>query len=445
MKKPKLAILLEFGFHEIKKYIHSGFANELSKEFDLVWFALDKGSKEFHDYFISTGFPLVYFEEKDFNKQPNTIEKYNQIVRRNWIANKSLGGFHNHSKVRTKSFKTVFYGNSLSKFIFEKLTIQNVRKKYISKVMYEKIKERNIDILFLTGYNSCFSKSFAATGIKMNKEVHYLTNSWKDLFNNNFIPFTSFSTIFVWSEQMIKDFKYHMPYLKKSNFVISGNPTFDVLLNVKPNQEREFYTKKYGLPIDAKWLLYTMMPVGLVLDEIDTIIYTANEILKKHPKEIYSILVRKNPTHSVEDFNELSLPQNMSIADHYCSYDKEKDMIIQSVEGENEWIDLLQHSELNLSAPSTVTLEFLALNKGVINIEYNSKNEVDPRVLQFFEAGFYKPLFKNEETIRVKNSDSLITALDNSGSEKGNEKHPSYLKSKASNIIIESLIKSRKV
>ena len=145
MKKPKLAILLEFGFHEIKKYIHSGFANELSKEFDIVWFALDKGSKEFHDYFISTGFPLVYFEEKDFNKQPNTIEKYNQIVRRNWIANKSLGGFHNHSKVRTKSFKTVFYGNSLSKFIFEKLTIQNVRKKYISKVMYEKIKERNID------------------------------------------------------------------------------------------------------------------------------------------------------------------------------------------------------------------------------------------------------------------------------------------------------------
>ena len=160
---------------------------------------MDKGSKEFHDYFTSTGFPLVYFKEQDFNKQPTSIENYNQIVRRNWIANKSLGGFHNHSYVRVKSIKTAIYGNSLAKFILEKLTIKNVQKKYISKVMHEKIIEKNIDILFLTGYNSCFSKSFAATGIKMNKEVHYLTNSWKDLFINNFIPFTLFSTIFVWS------------------------------------------------------------------------------------------------------------------------------------------------------------------------------------------------------------------------------------------------------
>jgi len=445
MKKPKIAILLEFGFHEIKKYIHSGFAIELSKEFDIVWFAMDKGSKEFHDYFTSTGFPLVYFEEKDFNKEPTFIEKYNQIVRRNWIANKSLGGFHNHSYVRRKSIKTAFYGNSLAKFILEKLTIKNVQKKYITKVMNEKIIEKNIDILFLTGYNSCFSKSFAATGIKMNKEVHYLTNSWKDLFINNFIPFTLFSTIFVWSEQMIKDFKYHMPYLKKSNFVISGNPTFDILIGVKPFQNREFYAEKYGLPVNSKWLLYTMMPVGLVIDEIDTIQFVAQELIKKHSEEEYTIIVRKNPTHSVEDFNELSLPENMSIADHYCSYEKEKDMIVQSVEGENEWIDLLQHSELNLSAPSTVTLEFIALNKSVINIEFNSENEVDPRVLQFFEAGFYKPLFKNGEAIRVKNSDSLITNLDNRSSGKGNEKHTSDLKSKASNIILESLIKSHKV
>ena len=50
MKKPKVAILLEFGFHEIKKYINNGFAIELSKEFDIVWFAMDKGSKGFHDY-----------------------------------------------------------------------------------------------------------------------------------------------------------------------------------------------------------------------------------------------------------------------------------------------------------------------------------------------------------------------------------------------------------
>ena len=412
MKKPKIAILLEFGFHEIKKYIHSGFAAEISKEFDIVWFAMDKGSKEFHDYFTSTGFPLVYFKEQDFNKQPTSIENYNQIIRRNWIANKSLGGFHNHSYVRVKSIKTAIYGNSLAKFILEKLTIKNVQKKYITKVMNEKIIEKNIDILFLTGYNSCFSKSFAATGIKMNKEVHYLTNSWKDLFINNFIPFTLFSTIFVWSEQMIKDFKYHMPYLKKSNFVISGNPTFDILIGAKPFQNREFYAEKYGLPVNSKWLLYTMMPVGLVIDEIDTIQFVSQELKKKHSAEEYTIIVRKNPTHKVADFKGLDLLDNLVIADHYCTYNKVTDMIIQSPEGEKEWLDLLQYSTLNLSVPSTVTLEFLALRKPVFNLEFNSLNKIDNRVTQFFEAGFYRHLFKDNRVKRFKNISDLLYGLD---------------------------------
>ncbi|MAD12247.1 MAG: hypothetical protein CMC04_05955 [Flavobacteriaceae bacterium] len=411
MKKPSIAILLEFGFHEVKKYIHSGFVIELSKNFEIVWFAINKGNSEFHNYFTSTGFPLVYFDEKDFMNHISSLEKFNQIIRRNWIANKSLGGFHNHSLVRKKSFKTAILGNSIAKFIFENLTIKYVQKVYTSKIIQNKIIERNIDLLFLTGYNSYFSKAFAATGIKMNKEVHYLTNSWKDLFINNFIPFTSLSTIFVWSEQMIKDFKYHMPYLKKSNFVISGNPTFDVLLDAKPLRSRKFYAEKYGLPINSKWLLYTMMPVGLVKDEIDTIQFVANELLSKYTKEQYTIIVRKNPTHKLAEFKDLDLPENLIIANHYCSYDETKDMIIQSKEGENEWLDLIHFSALNISVPSTVTLEFLALNKPVLNIEFNSQNKLDSRIRQFFEAGFYKPLLKEKKVKHCQNISTLLNEI----------------------------------
>ena len=203
-----------------------------------------------------------------------------------------------------------------------------------------------------------------------------------------------------------------MPYLKKSNFVISGNPTFDILIGVKPSQNREFYAEKYGLPVNSKWLLYTMMPVGLVIDEIDTIQFVAQELIKKHSEEEYTIIVRKNPTHKVADFKGLDLLDNLVIADHYCTYDKEKDMIIQSIEGENEWLDLLQFSTLNLSVPSTVTLEFLALRKPVFNLEFNSLNKIDNRVTQFFEAGFYRHLFKDNRVKRFKNISDLLYGLD---------------------------------
>ena len=439
MIKPKIAILLEFGFHEIKKYIHSGFATELGEELDIVWFAVDKGSKEFHDYFVSTGFPIVYFNESDFKKGRTSIEQYNQIVRRNWIANKELGGFHNHSKVRTKSLKTKIIGSSVAKFLIEKVALKRIQKDYISATIEKQLTDHSIDQLFLTGYDSSFAKSFVTTGVSMNKKVHYLVNSWKDLYINNFVPFNALTTIFVWSEQMLQDFKYHMPYLKDANFVVSGNPTFDILLNATPIQSRAFYAEKYKLPIKSKWILYTMMPVGLVLDEIDTIIYTANEIQKHFSTEEVNILVRKNPTHNSDDFKTLELPGNLKITDHYCTFDKVKDMIVQSPEGEKEWIDLLLYSEMNLSVPSTVTLEFLALEKPILNIAYNSKNEIDSRVTQFFEAGFYKPLFIKKQAAYCKNSTELISEIKllltkdlilNTGG---------IVKKRASTIIIENL------
>ena len=442
IKKPKIAILLEFGFHEIKKYIHSGFANELSKDFDIVWFAIDKGSKEFHDYFTSTGFPLIYFDEKKFISSSTKIEQYNQSIRRNWIASNKLGGFHNHNQVRSKNLKSTLIGNWVAKSMFEEITLKNVQKNYYSTTIKKGLLKHSIDLLFLTGYNSTFSKSFVITGALMNKKVHFLANSWKDLYINNFVPFKSLSTLFVWSEQMVVDFKYHMPYLNKANFVVSGNPTFDILLDVKPNKNRLSYAEKYNISINAKWLLYTMMPVSLVKDEIETIQFIAKELFKQNSKEEYVLLVRKNPTHNEEDFKKIDLPENLIITDHYCTFDREKDMIVQSIEGEKEWIDLLQHSELNISVPSTVTLEFLTLKKPVLNIEFNSQNLIDIKINQFFEAGFYKPLFKSHMVFRCKNVSELINNIEKLIHSKSHFKSEKEIKSMAGKIICETLVKS---
>lgn len=58
MNKPVLGIQLEFGFHEIKKYIHSGFADKLAKQFDIVWFVLDKKNAVWMPIFGKSAFRL---------------------------------------------------------------------------------------------------------------------------------------------------------------------------------------------------------------------------------------------------------------------------------------------------------------------------------------------------------------------------------------------------
>jgi hypothetical protein len=98
----------------------------------------------------------------------------------------------------------------------------------------------------------------------------------------------------------------------------------------------------------------------------------------------------------------------MRIVEHFCSFDKVNDLIVQSAEGEAEWLDLLQHCAMNLSVPSTVSLEFLTLNKPILNIAYNSKGEIDSRINQFFEAGFYFPLFETDSVVKINYPNELI-------------------------------------
>lgn len=435
--KKNLAILLEFGFHEIKKYIHSGFAIELGKEFNIVWLALDKGSEEFDTYFRSTGFPLVYITDTEIQQSVNKIERYNTAVRKNWLVQQNLGAFHNHSKVKTKNWKTSLLGNSTLKKFLEKQTLKQVKQHYFSSKIAAIYDENRIDLLLTTGYASTFAKTTVITALQKGIGVHYLVNSWKDLFINNFIPFKGLKSIFVWSENMKQDYLKQMPYLKSEAFVISGNPTFDVLLDYTPSKERSYYAEKYQLPISAKWLLYTMMPVGLATDEIETIRYSAEQLLNDFsPKEVM-ILVRKNPTHQKSDFEDMNLPSNLRIAEHFCSFDKVNDMIVQSPSGEKEWLDLLHHCDINLSVPSTVSLEFMTLNKPILNITYNALGNQDKRILQFFEAGFYRPLFETENVHKIFHPKEISNFLQKNRTKSSEISKP--IAAKATTIIIDSL------
>ena len=437
--KKNLAIVLEFGFHEIKKYIHSGFASELGKEFNIVWLALDKGSKDFDTYFRSTGFPLIYVNEKDLVQAPLKIEQINIAVRKNWLANQELGAFHNHSKAKTKNWKTALYGNSLLKRILEKITLKQVKNHYFNSKLAAVYSENHIDLLLTTGYASNFAKTTVITAQQEGIGVFYLVNSWKDLFINNFLPFQNLQGLFVWSESMKHDYLTQMPYLKNEVFVCSGNPTFDVLVDYTPTNERSFYATKYQLPINAKWLLYTMMPVGITTDEIETIRFTAEYLLNDFSPEEVMILVRKNPTHDTSDFLALDLPENVRIAEHFCSFDQSNDMIVQSPTGEQEWLDLLHHCDLNLSVPSTVSLEFMTLNKSVLNIAYDASGKEDERIKQFFDAGFYRPLFELDSVIKINHPKEISNFLQKNRTKSSEISKPIAIR--AATIIIDTLKK----
>lgn len=410
MNKPVLGIQLEFGFHEIKKYIHSGFADKLAKQFDIVWFVLDKKNAAMDAYFRETGFPVVYYDPSEVARSNHFCENCNDAVRKSWMRNKHQGLFHNYKKVASSSWKDKLLGIGVIKKALECKTLWIIHNRYHHARLAGDFKKYNVGLVLSTGYASTFAKYFYTTANHLHIPSYHLVNSWKDLYTNSFVGFDFLKKIFVWSEDMKEQYLQQMPYLKETNVIVTGNPTFDACITHQA-LPRTLYASKYKLKEQAQWLLYTMMPPGLVNDEWETIMTVAAEIDKYYTADQLQLIVRKNPNHSQEEFTKLLLPDNVVLADHYCTYDAATDMIIQSAAGEQEWLDLLHHSVLNLSVPSTVTMEFLSLKKPVINIGFDATGNQDDRIRQHFEAGFYRNLFDKEHVYRVDSLEALLPCV----------------------------------
>ena len=411
--KPTLGILLEFGFHEIKKYIHSGFSKKAGKKFNIIWFYIDKGSEEFDEYLRETGFPMIKIDESKLRRGISRIEARNNSVRRAWMVSNRLGAFHNYKLIKKRTIRNKIMGTYLLKKLYEIQVLKEISIVYNSPYLIELFTEHKIQHLLATGYSSVIAKSAIVTVRNSDIKMWYLVNSWKDLYINNFIPVDSLDGIFVWSEEMRNNYLRHMPYLKNNHFVITGNPTFDALIKHKGVHPKKFYAKKYNILQSAKWVIYTLMPPGINNNEIETALLLAGKVGKHYSKEEVVILLRRNPNHDIKDFTDLDLPENVVLTEHFCTYDKEKDLIIQSKEGEEEWLDLLHYVDFNINVPSTVTLEFLALGKPVLNIGFGPDGKFNELVSQHFEAGFYRGLFISSPLVhKVTDINQLMDKFD---------------------------------
>lgn len=423
--KPVLGIILEFGYHEPKKYIHSGFARKAIEKFNVVWFYLDKDNQHFISHFGGTKSPLIKIDVSTLRKNPSDIEVKNSAVRRAWMVSKNMGSFHNYRVVNLRTLKTILLGTNRLKNFYEKRALKDVATLYYSPYLMQVFKENGIQHVLSTGYSSSLSKAVFVTAKRCGIKTWYLVNSWKDLYVNNFVPFDFLNGIFVWSKDMEANYKKHMSYLRNTDFIVSGNPTFDALLQHECIKSKSDYAFKYGLSKSAKWVIYTLMPPGINNDEIETIILVAKVLRKKYSTDQVMILLRLNPNHDKDEFKDIVLPDNVVFMEHYCIYDKQKDFVIQSKEGEYEWLDMLHYSDINFSVPSTVTLEFLTLNKPILNIGFGPDGRLFEPLLQHFEAGFYKKLFTENPLVKkvLNVEDLLVTFEEVAGLVGETEKH----------------------
>jgi hypothetical protein len=407
--KRTLGVIIDEGFHSFKKYVLSDFVHKLSRDFNIIFISHKIHSDVINKFLVKTGFSILYIDHFDYVQSQKKIEIYNRSVRDSWMINNEFGSFHNYRKINKKNLKSLLIGNEYFKIILEKITLFYNKNVYYDFLLSKIFKDYSITDILSTNSLSTFSKVTMITANREKLKTWFLINSWKDLYVNNFLSFDFLDGLFVWDKKMKKDYISHMSYLNPKKIYVTGNPTFDIYLKDTSIKNKTYYSEKYNINHKAKWVLFSMMPPGLYNNEINIVKFIGFHLLKHFSEQELVIIVRKNPNHDENDFVNQDIPKNTRIADHYCTYDKDTGIIVQSIEGEEEWVDLVKISDMNISVPSTVTNEFLLFNKTVLNIAFDEHGEPNEKITQHFESGFYKPLFtSNHNVIKCNTINDLL-------------------------------------
>jgi hypothetical protein len=404
-RKPVIGIRVETGFHQVKKFVYSGLAEQLCQSYQILWIAPNNVSAELKLTFEPFG-EFLLIDEKTL-RQRSKVESYHRRIRESWLLQSGMSLFRLYGQSRKKKLTDTLLGLNGLRIVADNLILQVVSSYYVHDDLISKLKEKNVSTLITTSYNSIVSKVFFVCGEKTGIPVVLMINSWKDVFVNSFVPFKGFKDIWVWDNQMKQNILDRNPHLSNIQFYTTGNPSFDQLKIHEPKFSKEHYAQKYKANINRPWVYVTLAPPGVFDDEIRVFIKIAESFLA-HQIEV-EFFVRRNPNHNETDFQDLKMPQNLRLTEHLIYYDEAKDEIIQPLEDESEWLDLLHYTSFNISLPSTVTLEFLALNKRVINYEFNFDDKLNLGVRSFFESGFYAPLFENSKLVhRAMSMNSLL-------------------------------------
>lgn len=438
-RKQVCTFIVNYG-SEYRNFFLSGLSDELGKHSTITVIKRDVVNSCFDEYMHNYNLSSVDLDEALFLKKRLRIENLFIAVRQSRLRLKRVSLFKNYNKITNDvCFKDYLKGNILVYSIFKSLVLWKIKDNYLSPVIQDILKKNNTTDIIISGYSSSGSIIFAVNALFLNMKVWVLVNSWKDIYINEFVPFIP-TGLLVWSEQMKKEYLSLNRHLNKNQITATGNPIFDRFRDFSPSKDRHYYEDKYNIQRKQHILLYTMLDPVRYPDEVKLIKLIGDALMDSYAEDATPvILIRRNPFETTDSTTSHFVGHPcIRVADHFSKRDVESDFFSQCIEGENEWMDLLYYSSLNIGAASTVALEAIMLNKPVVTIGFDHNNLPSENLRVLAVSQFYKNLLGRSDVDLVMSIDGCLCSI-KSFLQPHNRSHkiPSILKEKSSMAVPE--------
>ena len=401
---------------EFRNYVHSGLSQELLKFSDVSILSSKQNKildKEIAEKNLSSiCLPPASFTSRTRQKH----EKRFLSIRRASLRKRGNHIFRMMGEDISIRLKDRIIGTKLFYCIFKHLSWRENLKYYFDPEIASIIKSNAITDIVLQSYFTIDNLVMAITAKRIGCKVWVINWGWKDFYFHEYIPFKP-DGFFTWSSALKANYKKFNKHLPAKNIINAGNLSFDKLFNYKPYRELSYYAEKYGFPGNSKLILYTMVNPIFCSNEQDIVRLIDEELKKIHQPIV--LLLKPNPMDPEKDrFKEIRRKGEVIVIENLWVFDKENDFNMLTTEGQNEWLDLIYYSKLNISVASTVTAECLIMKTPVINVLFDHNDEPHKEFTRFFNAPFYMSCHNRADVFRCKKSfevkRSVINILESS-------------------------------
>ncbi|HUT04558.1 MAG TPA: hypothetical protein VM163_11795 [bacterium] len=217
----------------------------------------------------------------------------------------------------------------------------------------------------------------------------------------------------VWNERM-RDFVIEVnPHLEAERVIPVGSPQFDFHANNMLIVPREEFAHTVGFNAARPIICYSAAAPKTVLHEAQILRQFLEAISHNPLFEQPQVVVRLNPIGSDPEFLELAreFPE-CYLCEPGWEVRRDVSWICSSLEDVKVWMNLIFHSALNISVPSTVTLDFAGMDRPVVNVAYDPPGIDRPlvSVSDLWKQDIYRPIVQGK-VVEIASSPKELTDL----------------------------------
>jgi hypothetical protein len=422
MKKLGIVITDGVGF---RNFILSDFLTEVEKTFDEVVILSCLPVSVYSEFEIKSKIiELDVFEESFktwFFRKTKEVAHLKLHKKDNFGIQDSLK--INASKLKTNRGYATRFIFKLTSFLHSERWIQrfNLLQQLSFKtnpkiIEYKHILEKeNFDLLFFTHQRPPFIAPLVYQAEKLKIKTTSFIFSWDNLASKGRMT-ANFNYYLVWSDLMKTELQQFYSAVKAEEIEVVGTPQFEPYVLDRYKVSKEEFILKFELNPNFKTICFSCGDISTSKNDELYIEIIANAIKEGKIKEA-NLIIRTSPAEDPIRFSEYvkkfpfvkwNYPKwNLSRDNHQESWSQR----IPSIEDIKDLRSLLEYSNLNVNMLSTMSLDFIQLDKPVINTVFGNPENGLYDDQRFLNYAHIVNVVDSKATKIVKNEDELINGI----------------------------------